>query len=155
DTRQRYRFHWPRLSRSIQNVREILQRYFSLAINVDDVPEFLQRAKNKERINKQGKELSHRDRPGEDEVHHQEHDSGAQRVHRRSLDETQTAQVLHLLQFELQNLVGRAVQPVNLLLGQTKALDQFDVPQGLRRCTGEGRRFRNNDFLNFLDLAAQ
>ena len=56
----------------------------------------------------------------EDQVEHQEHDAGAQEVDRRALDEAEAAQVAHLLQLELQDLVGGRVQPGDLLLRRAR-----------------------------------
>ena len=48
-----------RLRRQFQDRLEILQRDFRLAIHVDHVAQFLQRAEDEERIDEQRKELSH------------------------------------------------------------------------------------------------
>ena len=56
---------------------------------------------------------------------------------------------------ELQDAVCRAVQPRNLLRGQTQALHQLDVAERLRRRAGQRRRLGNDHLLDGLDLPAQ
>ena len=72
------------------------------------LPELLQRSEDEERVDEQREELADGDRARVDQVEHQEHDAGAQQVHRRALDEAQAAQVADLLQLQLQDLAGRA-----------------------------------------------
>src|SRR5271169_1665387 len=42
-----------RFFRYVQNILEVLERYFRFAVRIDDVAQFLQRSENKERINPQ------------------------------------------------------------------------------------------------------
>src|ERR1035441_6733638 len=110
------------VARGGEDLLKILQRDFGLAIDVDDVAQFLQWSEDVERINHQRKELPNRDLLPEDQIEHQEKDAGAQRVHRRSLNEAQAAQVLHLLQFKPENLFRGPVQAKHFLLSQPEAI---------------------------------
>ena len=91
-----------------------LERRFGLAIDVDDVPELLQRAEDEERVDEQREELSDRDLLVEDQVEHEEQDRRAHEVDARALDEAQAADVADLLELELEDLVGRRVEPQRL-----------------------------------------
>ena len=119
------------------------------------LPEFLQRAEDEERVDEQREELADRDRPRVDQVQHQEHDAGAQEVDGRALHEAEAADVPHLLQLELEDLVGRRVEARDLLLRQAEALDQLDIAQRLGGRARQRRRLRDDHLLDRLDLAAQ
>src|SRR5688572_25836910 len=124
---ERERTHWLRFFGHRQNRLEHIQRGFGLAVDVDDVPELLQRAEDEEGVDPEREELANGDVACIDQVEHQEEDAGAQEVDRGALDEAEAAQVFHLLQLELENFPGRAVQPLDLLLTQAEALDELDV----------------------------
>src|ERR1019366_9506965 len=100
-----------RIPRRVENLLKILQRDFGFAIDIDDVPQLLQRCKNEKRINHQCEKLSDGDLLAKNQIEHQKQNAGAQRVDGRSLYETQTAQVFHFLKLELQNLSRDPVQP--------------------------------------------
>src|ERR1035438_1951667 len=103
------------VARGIENVLEIIQRDFSFAIDVDHVSEFLQGAEDEEGINPEGKELADGDLLAEDQVEHQEQNTAAQRVDGCALDETQTAQILYLLEFELKDFSRYPVETDHFL----------------------------------------
>src|SRR5882672_12753383 len=88
------------IARRIEDLLKIRQRYLRLAIDVDDVSQFLQRGENVKRKEHQREELADGDLLAEDQVQHHEQNAGAQRVDRGPLNETQAAQVLHFLKFE-------------------------------------------------------
>ena len=77
------------------------------------------------------------------------------RLTRRPLDEAEAAQVLHLLEFEREDLAGRRIQPADFLLAESKALHELDVPQRLGRRSRQRGRLRDDHFLNLLDAPAQ
>ena len=79
----------------------------------------------------------------------------ADEVHARALHEAQAADVAHLLELELENLVGRRVEPDDLLLGEAEALHQLDVAQRLGGRAGQRGRLGDDDLLNRLDAAAE
>ena len=153
--RERSRIRRLRLLGNLQNLFVDVERRFGLAVDVDDVAELLQRAEDEERVDEQREELADGDLAREDQVEHQEHDAGAQEVHRRALDEAQAAQVADLLQLELQDLARGGVQPVDLLLCEAQALHELDVAQRLGRRPGERRRLGDDHLLNLLDPPAQ
>src|SRR4029079_10911822 len=105
-----------RLRRQIQNRLEVQQRNLRLAINIDHVSQFLQRPKNKERVDEQREELPHSDPLRKNQIQHQKQNGSPQQIHAAPLDETQTAQIANLLQLQLENLRGSRVQPRDLLL---------------------------------------
>src|SRR5262245_57453448 len=151
DTRHRLQLHRlqrARLSLRVQNVFEVLQRHLRFTIDVDDVPNFLKRTEDKKGINKQGEELPDRDLAGKDQIQHQEHDAGAQRVHTRPLNETEAAQVPNFLELELEYLVGRAVQASDFLLRQPQTLHQLDVAKGFGGRSRQRGCLSNDDLLN-------
>ena len=129
-----------RLRRQAQDGFEILQRDLGFAVDVDHISQFLQRSENEERIDEQREELPDGDPLREDQVQHQEQDRGPQQVDECALDEAQAAQVAHLLQFQLQDLGGGGVQPLDLLLRQAEALHQFDIAQRFGGGAGQRRR---------------
>src|SRR2546422_11655543 len=131
DAHHRNRLQGPRLSWRLQNVFEVLQRNLGLTINVDDVPDFLQRTENEERINPQREEFANRDLARKNQVKHQAEDRSAQRIYRRALNEAEAAEVLHFLQLEVEDFSGRAVEPFNFLLREPEALHQLDISQRL------------------------
>ena len=140
-----------RLLRDRQNLLVDVERRFRLLIDVDDVPQLLQRPEDEERVDEEREELPDRDRARVNQVEHQEHDARSKEVDGRALDEAETPQVAHLLQLELQDLSRRAVQPIDLLLPEAEALHQLDVPQRLGRRPGKRRGLGDDDFLNRLD----
>ena len=115
EAREWHRIGRPRLRLHVEDVLEVLQGHLGLAIDVDDVAELLQRAEDEERVDEEREELPHRDRPRIDQIEHQEHDARAQQVHRRALDEAEAPDVAHLLQLELEDACGGAVEPRDLL----------------------------------------
>ena len=146
--RQRHRVERPRLLLHVEDVLEVLQRHLGLAVDVDDVPELLQRAEDEERVDEEREELADRDRLHVDQVEHQEHDARAQRVDHGALDEAEAPDVADLLQLQLQDLVGGAVEPRDLLRRQPQALHQLDVPQRLGRRPGQRRRLGDDRLLD-------
>src|SRR5262245_48031002 len=89
EVRKRYRIERPRLLLRVEDVLEVLQRYLSFAVDVDDVAELLERTKDEEGVDEQRKELPDRNGLRVDEVQHQEHDARPQRVDDRALDEAE------------------------------------------------------------------
>ena len=152
---QRHRPGRPRLLGDAENLLIDVQRRLGLAVDVDDVAQLLQRPEDEERVDEQREELPDGDRSRVNQIEHQEHDAGAQEVHRRSLDEAQAAQVADLLQLELQNLAGGAVQPRDLLLSEPETLHQLDVAQRLGGRPGQRRGFGDDHLLNLLDAPAE
>src|SRR6266581_2850083 len=129
DARQRHRFRWTRLFRRVQNIFEVLEGHFGLAVNIDYVSDFLERTEDEEGVDEQGEELTDRYLLRIYQVQHHEHDAGPQRIHRGPLNEAETPQVAHLLQLEFQDLPRRAIQPLDLLLCKPEAFHQLDIPQ--------------------------
>src|SRR5262245_53592507 len=121
--RESNRLRRTRLLGDLQNILEDAERGLGLAINVDDVAEFLQRTEDEKRINEQREELANSDRTSIDQVQHQEHDAGPEKVHGSSLDEAEAPDVSHFLELEVQDLVRRAVQTPDLLRPQAQAFD--------------------------------
>ena len=89
----------------------------------------------------------------EDQVQHQEQDRRAQEVDGRALDEAEGAEVAHLLELELEDLVRRRVEAIDLLIREPEALHELDVAERFRRRAGERGRLRDDDLLHRLDLA--
>jgi hypothetical protein len=127
--RQSNRFGRARLHGHLQNAFEDAERGLGLAIDVDDVTQFLQGAEDEKRINEEREELADSDRACVDQVQHQSHDAGPEKVHGSSLDEAETPDVSHFLELEVQDLVRRAVQAPDLLRSQPEALDQLDISE--------------------------
>src|SRR6266566_538399 len=144
-----------RLHRQLEDGLKILERRLRFTIRIDHVAQFLQGAKDEERIDEERKELSDRDALREDQVEHQKHDRRPQEIHAGALYETQTAQIAHLLQFQLENLVGGTIQPLNLLLGEPQTLYKLDVSQRLRRGACQRGGLPHDAPLDELDLSAQ
>src|SRR6185437_2609621 len=120
-----------------------------------DVPQFLQGSEYEERVDEQREELADGYLLCKDEVQHQEQDRRSQQIHARSLNEAETAEIAHLLQLELEDLLGRRIEARNLLLRETEALDQLDVPKRFSRCARERGRLGDDHFLHALDSTAQ
>ena len=99
--------------------------------------------------------MAHRDTLREDQVQHQEENRRSKEIDGRSLNEAETAKVLHFFQLELKDLLGCPVQPVDLLLGEPETLNQLYVPQRFRGRASQCRCFRDDRLLNHLDLPAQ
>src|SRR5260370_23694555 len=144
-----------RIARRVENLLKVLQRDFGFAINIDDVPQLLQRRKNEERINHQREKLPYGDLLPKNQIEHQKQNAGAQRVDGRPLDETQAAQVFHFLEFKLQNLSRDSVEPPHFLMRQAEALYQFNIAQRLGGGTRQRGGFGNNGLLHLLDPLAQ
>ena len=89
------------------------------------------------------------------QIQQQEQNTGAQRIDRRTLDETQAAQVFHFLEFELQNLFRDAVEPHYFLMREAQALHQFNIAQRLRCRARQRGRLGNNGLLHLLDPFAE
>src|SRR5882672_8115528 len=87
--RYRQRLDRPRFLRRIQNLLEVLEGCFRLAVDVDDVPDFLERPENKERVDKERKKLPDRDFPRKYEVKHEEQHGRAKGVYTSTLDEAE------------------------------------------------------------------
>ena len=64
-----------------QNLSEALHRRFRLAIDVNEIPQLLQRAKDEERVDEQREKLADGDALREDQVEHQEKNGGAQQIY--------------------------------------------------------------------------
>src|SRR2546425_12885053 len=113
---QRPRVLRPRLSGDTEDVFVRVQRRFGLAIDVDDIPQLLERPEDEEGVDEEREELPHRNRARVDQIEHQGHDARAEEIHQRALDEAETPQVADLPQLEVQDLGGRAVETRDLLL---------------------------------------
>src|SRR5438093_12489448 len=111
--------------------------------------------KMKKGVNEQRKELADGDGARVNQVQHQEHDARAQEIHRGALNEAEAPHVANLLQLQLQDLAGRAVEAVDFLLGETEALHELDVAERFGRGSGQRGRFSDDRFLNLLDAPAQ
>ena len=59
------------LLRSVENVLIILERYLGLPVDIDHIPELLQRPEDEERVNPQREELSEGYLLGKNQVEHQ------------------------------------------------------------------------------------
>src|SRR5688500_15003481 len=103
----------PALFGNPQDALEHIQGSLGLPISVDDVSELLQRAKDEERVDEQGEELSHRNPLRVNQVQHEEQNAGAKKIDARPLDEAETTQIPHLLELELQDLARRGVEPLD------------------------------------------
>src|SRR3990170_2797090 len=151
---------WNRIRRlrvfwRVQNLPEVSERHLGLPVDVDDVPQLLHRAEDEEGIEEQREKLPYRDLLGEDQVQHQKENARPQQIHRRSLNEAQASDVLHLLQLEVQDFLRRRVEPQYLLIREPQAFHQLDVAKGLRRRAGQRGRLGDDHLLNGLDPAAQ
>src|SRR6185436_2152514 len=94
---QRQRIHGLRFLRNLQNAFVHVERRLGLPIDVDDVSELLKGTEDEEGIDPQREKLANRDRAREDQIEHQEQDARAEEVHGGALNETEAAQVFHLL----------------------------------------------------------
>src|SRR5439155_24328937 len=144
-----------RLRRQPQDRVEILKRDLCFPVDVDHIPELLQRTEYEERVYEQRKELADADSLGEDEIQHQEQDRRPQQVDAGALYEAQTAQVAHFLQLQLEDLGRGRVEPCDLLLGQTQTFNELDVAQRLGGRPGERGCLPDDVLLHLFDLAAQ
>src|SRR6185369_14105935 len=95
---QRQRISWARLYWSVEYFFHLVQRHFSFAVSINDVAHFLKRSEYEKRIDPHLKELSELNFTKVDQIQHHPQDTGAERVHAGSLDETQTAQISDLLE---------------------------------------------------------
>src|SRR5262249_40509046 len=76
DVRQNDRMSWTGLLFHLQDGLEIVERDLRLAIDVDDIPQFLERAEDKEGIDPKREKLTYRNLPGKDQVKHQKQNAG-------------------------------------------------------------------------------
>ena len=151
----RHRRFRSRFRRKVEDRLKVEQRDFGLAVDVDDVPQFLQRSEDEERVDEEREKLADADALGKDQVKHQEQNGRAQEVHAGPLDEAEAAQIAHLFQLQLEDLRGGRVEARNLLLRQAQALHQFDIA---KRFSGGPRQrggLRHDHFLYIFDLAAE
>src|ERR1019366_7825564 len=81
----RFRIGWFRIPRRSKNLLKFLQRDFRFAIDIDDVPQLLQRRKNEKRINHQCEKLSNGDLLTKNQIKHQKKNTGGQLFDGRSL----------------------------------------------------------------------
>src|SRR5471030_2903706 len=139
----------------LQDVFEVLERSLRLAVDVDHVAQFLERAEDEERINPQRKELADGDALRKDQVQHQEENGCPQQVDAGALHEAQAAQVADFLQLQFEDLGGGGIEARDFLLRQAQALHQFDVAQRFRGGAGQGRGFPHDVLLHFFDFAAE
>src|SRR2546422_50485 len=73
--------------RGIEDVLKILERYFGLPVDIDDIPKLLQGPEDEERVNPQREELTERYFLGENQIEHQPENARPQEIYGRSLDE--------------------------------------------------------------------
>src|SRR6266436_7072386 len=66
----RFRIGGLRVARRVEDLLKVLQRDFRLAINIDDVPQLLQRRKDEERINHQREKLADRNLLPKNQIEH-------------------------------------------------------------------------------------
>ena len=151
----RFRIGGLRVTRSVEDLLKVLQRDFGLAINVDDVPQLLQRRENEKRINHEREKLPDCDLLPKNQIQHQKQNAGAECIDGRPLDETQAAQVLHFFEFELQNLFRDAIEPYHFLMREAEALHQFNIAQRLRCRARQRSGFGNNGLLHLFDPLAK
>src|SRR5262245_48544426 len=144
-----------RVDRRRENFGVAGERRLGLAIRVDDAAQFLEWAEEEERIEEEAEELTDGDLLIEDQVQHQQQDRRADEVDGGPLHEAETADVADFLELELQDLAGRRVESVDLLLGKTEALHQLDVAQGFGGCARKRGCLGDDDFLDRLDAPAE
>src|SRR5262249_55726412 len=125
-----------RLLRGIENGLEIVQGYFRLAVNVNDVAELLERPENEEGIDPQRKELPERDLLRVNEIQHESQNRRPEEVDRSALDKAEAPEIADFLQLELQDFLGCRVESPGFLLREAQALDEFDIPERFRRGPG-------------------
>src|ERR1700756_784064 len=106
--------------RHFQNLFEIVERCFRLAIRVDDIAQFLQRAKNEKRIDEEREKLPDGDALRINQVEHQKKDGSPQEIDEAALNETQTAEVADLFELQLEDFVRSRIKPINLLLSKAQ-----------------------------------
>ena len=144
-----------RLFLHLEDVSEFLQRHLRLAINVDDIPKFLQWPKDKERVEPKSQELPDVYPLRKNQVHHEKQNARPHGIDTGSLNETQAPDVPDLLEFQFENSSRRRIEATHFLIGEAKAFDQLDIPQRLRRGTGKRSGFSHDIFLDCFDLLAQ
>src|SRR5712664_2713924 len=98
-----------RLHGHFQNLFEIVERRLRLAVHVDNITQFLQRAENEKRIDEERKELADRDSLRIDQVEHQKQNRGPEKIDEASLNETYTAKIADLFEFQFEDLVGSRI----------------------------------------------
>src|SRR5216684_2472704 len=110
------------LRRHFQNLFEIVERCLRLAIRVDDIAQFLQRAENEERIDEKREKLPHCNALCVDKIKHQKENGSPQEIDEAALNETKTAEVADLFEFQLEDFVRSGIEAMNLLLSKAQAL---------------------------------
>src|SRR5882724_10290171 len=105
------------LRRHFQNLFEIVERCLRLAIRVDDIAQFLQRAENEKR-----EKLPHRDALCVNKIKHQKENGCPQEIDEAALNKTEAAEVADLFEFQLEDFVRGRIKAVNLLLSKTQTL---------------------------------
>src|SRR5687768_5056458 len=143
------------IGRCAQDLLEVRERRLRLPIDVDHVSHLLQRPEDEERIDEEREELPDGDLLREDQVEHQQQDHRAHEVDGRALHEAEAADVAHLPQLELEDLLRRRGEPGDFLVGEPEALHELDVAQRFRRRTRQRGGFGNDLLLEHLDLAAE
>jgi hypothetical protein len=134
---------------------KIIKRGFRFAIGKDDISDFLERSENEEGIKRQRHHFTGSELAFKNEEQQNKHDHLPEEIHKGSLDEAERPDALYLSQLQSKNLIGIVVEPSNFLVGQSKALHQFNIPQ--RFSSGSGKRscFLYDIFLDHFDLPAQ
>src|SRR5882724_1817501 len=117
------------LHRHSENLFEVVERCFGLAIGVDHVSQFLKGTKNKKRIDKEREKLSDGNALRIDEIQHQKQDRSPQKIYDAALNKTEAAKVANLFKFQFENLIRGGVEAIDFLLRETETLYQFDVSQ--------------------------
>src|SRR6185369_17188901 len=120
----------------------------------DDRAELRERREDRERVEEERIELAERQLAGVEQPEREKEDARARAVDDRPLQEAVVAEELHFLQLELEDAGVHAIEAVDLLLFESKGLDQLDVAQRLGRRSGELRRLRHDDALLCFDAAA-
>ena len=108
------------LRRHFQNLFEIVERCFRLAIRVDDIAQFLQRAKNEKRIDEKREKLPYGNALGVNQVEHQKKDRSPQEIDEAALNETQAAEVADLFELQLEDFVRGRIKAINLWSSKTQ-----------------------------------
>src|SRR6266481_2861529 len=110
------------LRRHFQNLFEIVERCFRLAVRVDDIAQFQQRTENEKKIDEKREKLPYRDALCVNKVKHQKENGCPQEIDEAPLNKTQAAEVTDLLEFQLEDFVGSRIKPINLLLSKAQTL---------------------------------
>src|SRR6266852_785403 len=110
------------LRRHFQNLFEIVERCLRLAIRVDDIAQFLQRAENEKRVDEKREKLPYGDALRVNQVEHQKENGCPQEIDEAALNKTEAAEVADLFEFQLEDFVRGRIKAVNLLLSKTQTL---------------------------------